>query len=262
MRITLRYIAVVMMITALVFAASCKKQAQEGGPSSGPSVAPTTPSAPSGPTGTATITGVVTFKGAAPKPKKLDISADPYCVSANPGGLTVNPVQTGPNGALREALVYVKSGISGPYAPPSTPVILDQENCWYKPTLVALQAGQPLEIKNSDKTTHNVRADSRMSNSFNISEAPAESKTKTLEKPEQQIPVTCDVHPWMKGFLFVFPHPFFSVSGDDGKFKISGLPAGEYEIEVWHPELGATSQKVTVTDGQSVEASFTLGAKS
>jgi plastocyanin len=261
MHITLRYIAVVFVLAAALFATSCKKGSQEGGPDAGPSVSGPGPTVPTGPTGTAGITGTVSFKGTAPKPRKTDVSADPYCVTANPDGLMVSPIQVSANGALKGAIAYVKSGISGTYTPPSTPATLDQHNCWYVPTIVALQAGQPLEIKNSDGTTHNVRATSTASNTFNISEAPNETKTKTLEKVESGIPVTCDVHPWMKGHIFVFSHPFFAVTGEDGKFTIPGLPAGDYEVEVWHPELSASTQTITVADGQTAEASFTLQKK-
>lgn len=258
MSIRFRSLAVLTAFFVLLSLSSCKKNQEPSGPTT-PS--PGAPSVSTGKTGTASITGTVTFKGTAPKPKKIDVGSDPYCVKANPGGLTVSAVETGPNGALKGALVYVKTGISGVYPAPSTPVVLDQHNCWYHPAIVAVQAGQPIEIKNSDNTTHNVRTESKMGNSFNMSENPNESKSKTLETPENQIPVACDVHPWMKGYLFVFAHPFFAVTGDDGKFSISGLPAGEYEVEVFHPELGTSTQKVTVAEGQSAEASFTLEKK-
>lgn len=261
MRNTIRYIMVALALSAAIFVTTCKKGTQEGGQAPSSGVTGGAPSAPSGAMGTASISGVVRYSGPPPKARKVDVSADPYCVTANPGGLMVTPIKAGANGELEGALVYVKTGISGTYPAPSTPAVLDQKSCWYTPTVLAIQAGQTLEIRNSDETTHNIRTTSRVSNSFNISEAPKETKTKTLEKAETEIPVTCDVHPWMKGYVFVFPHPFFGVTGPDGKFTISGLPAGEYEVEVWHPELGASTQKITVSEGESAEASFTLEKK-
>ena len=61
--------------------------------------------------------------------------------------------------------------------------------------------------------------------------------------------IKCDVHPWMRSYIGVFSHPFFAVTGSDGKFTIANLPAGTYEIEAWHEKLG--TQKATVTVGAS-----------
>jgi uncharacterized protein (DUF2141 family) len=61
--------------------------------------------------------------------------------------------------------------------------------------------------------------------------------------------IKCDVHPWMQSYMGVFSHPFFAVTGADGKFTIANLPAGTYEVEAWHEKLG--TQKSTVTVGAS-----------
>jgi hypothetical protein len=53
-------------------------------------------------------------------------------------------------------------------------------------------------------------------------------------------------------------HPFFDVTGEDGNFKISGLPAGKYTLEVWHEKLGTKSVSVTVADGATETVDFTL----
>jgi hypothetical protein len=62
----------------------------------------------------------------------------------------------------------------------------------------------------------------------------------------------------MKAWVGIFDHPFFAVSGDDGSFTISGLPAGTYEIEAWHEKLGKQTQKVTVKAGETKTVTFTF----
>jgi uncharacterized protein (DUF2141 family) len=77
---------------------------------------------------------------------------------------------------------------------------------------------------------------------------PATSKeaTTTFAKPEDIFQIKCDVHPWMSAYIGVFTHPFHSVTGTDGKFTITGLPPGTYEITAWHERLGTQTASVTV----------------
>ena len=70
-----------------------------------------------------------------------------------------------------------------------------------------------------------------------------------FEKPEAVFHVKCDVHPWMSAYVAVFNNPFFSATATDGKFTISGLDPGTYEITAWQERLG--TQTATVTVGAS-----------
>ena len=72
---------------------------------------------------------------------------------------------------------------------------------------------------------------------------------KKFENPEVMVKFKCDVHPWMSAHIGVLPHPFYSVTDDQGKFEIKNLPPGEYTIEAWHEQYGTQTQKVTVADG-------------
>ena len=72
------------------------------------------------------------------------------------------------------------------------------------------------------------------------------------------IPIKCNVHPWMTAYVGVLPHPFFSVTGDDGTFEITGLPPGDYVIEAWHEEYGTFTQNVTVGASETQEIEFTV----
>ena len=45
-------------------------------------------------------------------------------------------------------------------------------------------------------------------------------------------------------------------SGADGSFSIDGLPAGDYEVEAWHEELGSKAMNVSVAADGTAEANF------
>ena len=85
---------------------------------------------------------------------------------------------------------------------------------------------------------------------------------ETFNKVEGMFVIKCDVHPWMKAYIEVMSHPFFDVTGTDGKFEIGDLPAGTYEIEIWHEKLGTQSQSVTVADGDTKTLDFTMSPPS
>jgi hypothetical protein len=77
-----------------------------------------------------------------------------------------------------------------------------------------------------------------------------------IENPEVMIPVTCDVHPWMRAYLGVLPHPFFAVTGADGRFTLRGVPAGEYVLAAWHERFGTREARVTLGAGETKDVAF------
>ena len=68
-----------------------------------------------------------------------------------------------------------------------------------------------------------------------------------------------DVHPWTRGFVAVFDHPYFDVTGADGAFSITGLPPGQYTIAAWHERLGRIERAVTITAGERATVVLTFG---
>ena len=86
----------------------------------------------------------------------------------------------------------------------------------------------------------------------------------SFDKPEAMFQIKCDVHPWMSAYVGAFTHPFFSVTATDGKFTISNLPPGTYEITAWHERLGTQTASVSVgaNDTKTQNFKFTApGAK-
>lgn len=211
--------------------------------------------------GTATLTGKVTVTGSVPAPQKIKMSADPVCMQQHTADVFSQDVVAN-NGALQYATVYVKGGLQGTFPAATAPVVLDQNGCMYSPPVFAIQVGQPLEVRNSDATLHNINCQATVNKKFNLAQPTKGMRTtKTFDKPEMGIPFKCNVHPWMAAHGSVFSHPFFAVSGADGSYMIQGLPAGTYTVEVWHAKLGVQSQQLTVADGESKTADFSLQAK-
>lgn len=206
----------------------------------------------------ASITGTVTFAGTPPELRPIDMSASPACVKANPSPITPPDVVTGANGALANVVVYVKSGLGQyRYPAPQAPVLLDQKNCMYAPHVLALMVGQPFEVANSDPTMHNVHVMTRHNRQWSSSQPVGSAPLKsTFLRPEFAIPVLCNIHPWMRAYVFAFNQPYFAVTSTDGMFAIKNLPPGTYTIEAWHEPNQTLDQTVTLAPKESKSISF------
>lgn len=207
----------------------------------------------------ATLTGVVKLEAAAPKMPPIQMSADPYCQSQHATPAMDEEVVVDGQGDLANVFVYVKN-ISGNYPPPTTHAMIDQKGCQYHPHVNAVQVGQPLDIRNSDATLHNIHALPNVNAQFNEGQ-PVQGmvSTKKFDKPELvPFKVKCDVHGWMKSYMAVMPHPFYSVSQMNGSYTIANLPPGNYTVVAWHEKYGQQEQQVTVGPKESKALNFTF----
>jgi plastocyanin len=210
------------------------------------------------------ITGSVKLDGKPPVLRPINMSAEPACEKAHPSPVMPPEVVMRKDGALANVVVYVKGDLSKYRFPiPAQPVELDQRGCMYDPHVVALRTGQDLEVKNDDPTTHNVHALPNDNPEWNKSQPPGAGPiVQTFALPELAMPIRCNVHPWMKAYIFVFKSPYFAVTAKDGKFEIGNLPPGTYTVEAWQERYGTQDQTVTVAPKESQEISFTFKATS
>jgi plastocyanin len=207
-----------------------------------------------------TITGTVTYEGKVPNLKPLAMDADPVCASKHKGPVPNPMLELGASGnTMANIFVRVTSGLPAgkTYPPPADPVVMDQNGCIYQPHVFGMQAGQKFKVLNSDGVLHNVHALPKVNSQFNIAMPPNRKQAEhVFDKVEDPFQIKCDVHPWMSAWTVITPHPFFSVTKQDGKFTIADLPAGTYEIEAWHEKLGKKTEKVTVGDSDTKTVDF------
>ena len=208
------------------------------------------------------ITGTVTLDGAPPVSKTIDMSASPACVQANSSPVVAPSVLTGENGALANVVVYVKSGLGNyRYDTPMDTAVLEQKSCMYEPHVVALMTNQPFEIQNNDPTMHNVHPLPKHNRQWSTSQPVGSAALKsTFARPEFAMGVLCNIHPWMRAWIFVFDHPYYAVTSRTGKFELKNLPPGTYTIEAWHETYRAQDQTVTIGAKESRAIWFSFKA--
>jgi len=217
-----------------------------------------------------TISGKVSYNGAAPEGKKIDTSADAACTAKSPNLTSEEWVVK--DGKVANSFVYIKDGTLADgskvgdwsFESSKTPVTLDQNGCHYKPHVLGVMVKQEITITNSDATTHNIHFTPKNNPDWNQQQANGAAALKhQLNVAEVLVPVKCNQHPWMKAYIGVLKHPFFAVSGDDGSFTIKGVPPGKYTVIAWHEGgVNGTEQKmeVTVPASGAATADFTFGA--
>ena len=207
----------------------------------------------------ASVVGTITLKGTPPKPRTIDMSADPLCQQFN--RKPVYDWLITKEGRLANAFVYVMGEPLRAYrfAVPDTEVILNQHGCYFEPHVFGLQVGQSLRIINGDPTQHNIHPTPKMNPEWNMSQAANSPPIfKTFGRAEVVIPIKCNQHPWMRAYAGVVNHPYFAVTDKSGKFEIRNLPPGSYRLAVWHELFGEQVIDITIQPGETRNADFTF----
>ena len=210
----------------------------------------------------ATVKGKIVFEGEAPVPKQVSVKGNPECSVLHAGGMVQSEELVVNNGALQNVFVYVKEGLEDySFTAPQEAVTIENKTCMYVPHVTGVMFGQPVNFLNQDSTLHNIHSYPKASKAFNLGLPLVGMKqTKKFDAPEIMVPLKCDVHPWMLGYIGVVSNPYFAVSDASGQFELKNLPPGEYTIEAWHEKLGAQSQKIKIEPQESKEIEFKFTA--
>jgi len=205
----------------------------------------------------ATLSGVVKFEGSQPVATRINMAADPTCLKMHPAPVVSEEVVIGTNQALKNVIVYISDELGNrTFDAPAEPVVFEQRGCTYNPHILGMRARQTLKVTNSDPTTHNIHPAPQNNREWNMSQPPGSSPIEETFAREEIIPVKCNVHPWMKGYIAVFKHPYFAITGKDGSFALKNIPPGEYTIQAWHEKYGVLTQKVNLAPNRSQEVQF------
>ena len=137
---------------------------------------------------------------------------------------------------------------------------MDQRNEQFVPHVLAIVAGTWVDFPNDDTTYHNVFSLSK-AKEFNLGRyATGQSKSVRFEQPGI-VRVFCEIHSHMNAFILVFAHRYFSVTDDEGRYRLENVPPGTYTVEVWNEMLRGDPPRKTVTIGDAggdVDADFAI----
>jgi plastocyanin len=196
------------------------------------------------------VKGQVTWGGgAAPPREKINVTKDEAACLAKGALFSEKYVINPKNKGVRWVLVWLTDAESPNKALPVHPslkainpktVVIDQPCCMFEPHVVAIREGQTLEFKNSAGIAHNVKVDggAKGPNINPILPPSGSVKVSDVEARKFPIPVSCSIHPWMKGYVGVYKGPYFAVTDENGHFEIKNAPAGKFRLMAWQEEQG------------------------
>ena len=200
------------------------------------------------------ISGSVTFAGDAPEAVPIEATKDAkVCATTQKYD---ESLVVGGNKGIKNVVVSISNISSGKDFGEAMP--LDQKECVYTPHIVLTPAGSELEILNNDGILHNIHTYSEANPAFNQAQPKFKKKLKKKFDHPEYVKVTCDAHNWMSGWIVVMDHPYYAVTDGEGQFSLGDVPAGEYEVNIWHETLGETMQKVTVEAGSDASLAVEL----
>ncbi len=213
---------------------------------------------------TGSISGSFVWEGERPEPKPdLVIKEEeakgckhgPEGMNKKPDSLLIDEKGGVANVVVTLAVKDAKASI------PAEPVVLDQLGCRFDPHVVVVPVGATLRFDNSDETNHNVHTYPKKNQAVTKNIAGGTDFDQLLDKAEV-FEIKCDIHSWMKSYVFVTDESHFTLSGTDGAFQIQGVPPGTYKLSWWHEELGkGKTEDFVVEAGKVATVAQKLGAK-
>jgi len=157
------------------------------------------------------------------------------------------------------SVVYVEAVAGKTFPAPEKHFVMDQKALLFQPHVLAVPVGSTVDFQNSDTVAHNVfwpNVAGNKKDGHNLGTWPkGQSRSFKFDKPGV-VPLLCNVHPEMSGFVIVTPTPYFAEADAAGNFKISDVPAGTYTLTAWHE--GTKTQSKPVTVGGDVTVDFSV----
>ena len=201
------------------------------------------------------LRGRVVFAGSPPAPAKVPVTIDQYLCGNEK---SADDLQLSAAKEIRNAVVWIETPPPGAPLPPRTEKVeLDQKGCTFVPRIVIVPVGGTVDFLNSDRLLHNIHATPKRNVSFNRTQPMGRTIPITFAEPEI-VRINCDLHSWMTAWVVVTAHPFYAVTGADGRFAFDNLPPGQYQLQIWQERLGTMQATVAVNDQQPAQVTVEM----
>ena len=164
------------------------------------------------------------------------------------------------SGAKGESVVYVDAIAGKTFPAPTQHVVMDQKGLMFMPHIMVVEQGTTVEFLNSDSVEHNVFWPSISGNKklgHNMGTWPQGERRSFKFENAGVVPLLCNVHPDMAGYIVVSPTPWFATTDKAGNYKIENVPDGKYTVTVWNEGAKIHSSQVTVSGSTKADVTLT-----
>lgn len=202
--------------------------------------------------------GVIKFRGTPPKNEihKTEVNQNFCGDSVEEETFLVSH----DNDGLRNVVVSIGGITRGKNQAPSL-LRIQNSRCRFVPHVQAGMAGDSFDITNRDPVVHNTHLKMEEVSILNIVLPPIGKEIKKILPQPGIIHLRCDVHTFMEGWLVIRDNPYFAVTDQEGKYRISDIPPGNYTITLWHEGLPVKTETVTIRPNRKTELSVALGLR-
>ncbi len=206
------------------------------------------------------ISGIVKVKGKAPADEMKEVKKNPEQCGAK---MAAQKYVVSASGGVEYAVVMIEKIAEGKKATAGD-IFYSNENCKFTPHVLVAPVGATLKVRNEDDMLHNSHfylvETSGKKNLINMAlpkKGQVIENNKILRK-EGLISVECDAHDFMQGYIWAVQNPYAVVTGSNGDFKLSDVPAGSYTLKIWHEGLGEKTVSVKVEAGKDAKVTVEL----
>lgn len=158
-----------------------------------------------------------------------------------------------------DAIVYIEKISGKTFNAPKEHAKMDQKNLKFHPHVLPILAGTTVDFLNSDDVLHNVFSPDPCADKMNLGTWPkGQTRSYTYKTAGCVTVMLCNVHPEMEAYVLALETPYYAVSAVDGKYEIKDVPAGKYELKIWHEKLKAQIVSIVVPEKGDVTADFEI----
>lgn len=155
-----------------------------------------------------------------------------------------------------DAVVYIEKIAGKAFAVPARHAVIDQRAKEFVPRILPVLVGTTVDFPNADPFLHNVFTPDGCADKFNLgSLAKGDVRSHAFTQPCAAV-MLCKVHPEMAAYVVAVETPYFAVTDAEGRYAITDVPGGTYQLSVWHERLKKQTREVTL--GAATTADFTL----
>ncbi|MDQ7057863.1 MAG: methylamine utilization protein [Ghiorsea sp.] len=114
--------------------------------------------------------------------------------------------------------------------------VMDQVGKTFVPHVLPITVGTSVSFPNSDDIRHHLYSFDKPK-PFELPLYEGTPTSPILFDKTGVVRLGCNIHDWMRGYIYILDTPLFAMSNADGQLTMQNIPAGDYYMEAWHPRI-------------------------